>query len=78
MGSDFLFAMPSTLSGAARTIDLGATFDSYNESPTGDIADARALFADWHRVGEDLVEAMDRFAESEPETAQLVLAFEEK
>lgn len=78
MGSDFLFAMPSMLSGAARSLDLGATFDGYNESSTGEIADARALFADWHQVGEDLVEAMDRFAESEPETAQLVLAFGER
>ena len=77
MGSDFLFAMPSGLSGAARSLDLGATFDAYNDSPTGQIADARALFADWHQVGEDLVEAMDRFAESEPAAAQLALAFGE-
>jgi hypothetical protein len=78
MGSDFLFAQPSWLSGVARTLDLGATFDGYNESPTGEIADARALFADWHQVGEDLVEAMDRFEKNEPETTQLVLAFGEK
>ena len=78
MGSDFLFAMPSMLSGAARSLDLGATFDNYNESPTGHIADARALFADWHLIGEDLVEAMEQFAKSEPEAAQLALAFGEK
>lgn len=74
MGSDFLFAMPSMLSGAARTVDLGSTFDSYNISPSGEIADAMALFADWHEVGEDLVDACDDFAKSEPEATQLVLA----
>jgi hypothetical protein len=78
MGSDFLFAMPSMLSGAARSLDLGATFDAYNESPTPEIADARALFADWHQTGDDLVDAMDLFAESQPDATQLKLAFGER
>ena len=54
--------MPSWISGVARTLDLGAQFDSYNQSPTGKIADARALFSDWRIVGETLASAMREFA----------------
>lgn len=67
MGSDFLFAMPSRLSGVARTLDLGATFDSYNESRTPNEADARALFGDWRAVGRSLLQAMDMAPACEPE-----------
>jgi len=58
MGSDDLFAMPSFVAGCARTLDLFATYDTYNGSPNGEIADRRALRADWQVVGNDLVEAM--------------------
>lgn len=61
--------MPSMLSGVARSFDLGATFDGYNESPTEALADARALYADWRSVGEGLAQAIDRFSESEPSIA---------
>ena len=67
MGSDFLFAMPSLLSGVARTLDLGATFDSYNDSRTTNEADARALFSDWKAVGRSLLQAIDRAPASEQE-----------
>lgn len=66
--------MPSMLSGVARTLDLGSTFDGYNISESGELADARALFADWREVGEDLVDAYEKFAKGEPEATQLVLA----
>jgi hypothetical protein len=49
-----LFAMPSFASGAARTMDIGGTFDAYNESATPDLADARALAADFMAVAEDM------------------------
>lgn len=71
MGSEFLFARPSVLSGVARTLDLGATFDSYNESPNEVMADARALYADWRTVGATLVVAADVVA-GEPEVPQQV------
>ncbi|MBM2813033.1 MAG: hypothetical protein HW416_3792 [Chloroflexi bacterium] len=61
MGSDFLFAQPSWLSGAARTLDVAGHFDEYNESPTGAIADAKALFSDWRIVGDSLVDEMKAF-----------------
>jgi hypothetical protein len=56
--TDFLFAMPSGLSGAARSLDLAGQFDEYNESPNEAAADAKALFCDWRTVGESLVQAM--------------------
>ena len=55
--SDFLFAEPSFLSGVARILDVGGTFDGYNISRDGLQADARALYADWRIVGQDLVRA---------------------
>lgn len=61
MRPDFLFAMPSWLSGASRTLDLAGQFDEYNESPTGEAADAKALFCDWRIVGESLLDAMRTF-----------------
>ena len=61
MRSDFLFATPSWLSGAARTLDLAGQFDDYNDSPTEEIADARALFLDWRAVGQALLDAVKVF-----------------
>ncbi len=47
MNSDFLFAQPSFVSGMARSLDLFGVFDDYNVSLDGDVADARALYADF-------------------------------
>lgn len=55
----FLCADPSWLSGAARILDLGGTFDVYNSSATGEEADAKAIYSDWAIVGEDLQHAID-------------------
>lgn len=55
---DFLFAMPTWLTGASRALDLAGQFDEYNESRDGEEADARALFADWRVVGESLLDAV--------------------
>lgn len=59
MGSDYLFATPSFVTGAARSLDLGAVFDEYNTSPTGAAADAIALTLDWLTVGDALIDAAD-------------------
>jgi hypothetical protein len=61
--SDFLFAQPSFLSGMARVLDLGAKFDSYNISPSGQIADARAMFSDWCAVGKDIYDGTKQLEE---------------
>lgn len=45
--STFLFARPSFMTGVARTLDIGATFDAWNESATPELADQRALRADF-------------------------------
>ena len=58
MRTDYLFAMPSFRSGVARVFDLFGLFDTYNDSPTDHLADARALYSDWHIVGQDLADAM--------------------
>jgi hypothetical protein len=62
--SDFLFAEPSLVSGAARLLDLYCLFDSYNTSPTGAEADYKALLADWCAVGQDIQRAIEAFESS--------------
>ena len=59
--STLLFATPSYLSGAARTLDLGGTFDDYNDMPTGEMADAAAMQSDWYAIGEDLRHAIQQY-----------------
>ena len=69
MRTDFLYATPSAWSGVARLLDLFGRFDAYNDSPTDDLADARALYSDWHVVGQELTSAMMK-VERESRTAQ--------
>jgi hypothetical protein len=64
--SDFLFASPSLVSGAARLFDWGGTFDQYNRSATPKEADLRAMLADWCVVGDDIADAMAEFQELKP------------
>jgi hypothetical protein len=56
--TDFLFAQPSFMSGAASVLDLWGQFPEYNESATPEEADASAIFSDWCLVGQDLWTAM--------------------
>ena len=63
--SDFLVATPSLASGAGRLLDLCGQFDAYNISRDEQEADAKAMFADWRIVGEDLNDAMSRFETSQ-------------
>jgi hypothetical protein len=67
---DFLFASPSWLSGAARTLDLAGLFDEYNDSPHEDIADARAMFCDWRIVGDTILEALTHFRRGSPQAPE--------
>jgi hypothetical protein len=70
MQSDFLFAQPSYLSGAARIFDIGGALNEYNDLPTGEEADALALALDWAMVGEDIRAATRAFEQEhlEPTT----------
>lgn len=49
-----LFANPSFMSGFARALDLGATFNEYNRDNTPEEADYWALWSDWYSIGDDL------------------------
>jgi hypothetical protein len=49
--SDFLFARPSFIRGIARILDFGGNLKAYNDSPSEEIADLRALSGDWKAVG---------------------------
>lgn len=57
--STILFASPSFLEGAGRLVDFGGFLNVYNESSTPELADARAIAADWCAVGSDLKAALD-------------------
>jgi hypothetical protein len=59
----FLFARPSFLEGLARIFDFSGSLNQYNTSKTPDQADARAIHADWHAVGEDLWNALEAYDE---------------
>ncbi len=58
MGSLYISAMPSALSGAARLLDFGNTYDSYNLAGSGTEADALGIFWDWVMVGDNLWSAI--------------------
>ncbi len=58
----FLFARPTFWLGAASILDFGNTLFFYNDSPNGDVADYLAIKSDWMLVGEDLKEAIAKFA----------------
>ena len=60
--STFLFANPSVIEGLARIVDLGATFDAYNDSATPVAADLRALAQDWYAVGRDVQDVYEQTA----------------
>lgn len=61
----FLFGSFGFFEGMARVMDLGATMVVYNDSPTIEEADSRALESDWRAVGDDIKSAMTSYAEKE-------------
>ena len=54
----FRFAMPSFLSGMARTLDFMGTLDDYQSDWGDERLDALAVYHDWSAVGDDLGAAM--------------------
>lgn len=69
--TDFLFARPSFLSGMARVLDLGATFDTYNRSSTPAEADSIAIYNDFKAIGDDLRRALRQEMGKEKEAGNL-------
>jgi hypothetical protein len=57
-----LFGSFGFLEGMARVLDWGSTMVTYNESPTGEEADRRALLSDWQSVGDDIKAAIKLYA----------------
>lgn len=69
----YIFNTPGFMAGAARSLDIGATFDrgSYLISDTPAEADARAVASDWRMVGQDLQQALEAHEqEQEQEEAE--------
>ena len=60
-----LFARPSLLEGMARILDLGTTLQNYNDYPSAKQADSNALFNDWQAVGQDIMNAIDKYENQE-------------
>jgi hypothetical protein len=63
-----LYATPSFLEGLSRLLDVSGGLNEYNASPSGEIADFRALLSDWQEVGIDITDALRRFAAQHGET----------
>jgi hypothetical protein len=57
--TSLLFARPTFLSGFARVLDLGGTFNAYNAANSAEDADTRALHSDWLAVGQDMFRAIE-------------------
>lgn len=62
--TDFLFAMPSFVTGIAATLDVGSTFTVYNDSDSISEADVRALKSDWAMIGKDIFNAMRNYEQT--------------
>ncbi len=56
--TDFLFSMPSFLSGMGKAIDLGGTMTLFNGAASAEEADSLAVLSDWLAVGEDMKKAI--------------------
>ena len=60
MGS-YLYSAPSYLSGFARLLDFGNTYDHYNRTPSPNQADALGVLWDWAAVASDMRKAIATF-----------------
>jgi hypothetical protein len=59
--STYLFATPTWAEGVGRLLDFGDSLTQYNDSPTPEEADSRALATDWRSVGGDILGACAQF-----------------
>ena len=58
----FLFARPTFAVGLGSIWDLGNGLFMFNDSPNGKVADYLAMKNDWMVVGEDIQEAITKYA----------------
>jgi hypothetical protein len=57
-----LYSQPSLMEGFARSLDIGGTFDEYNDSASESEADMIAMGSDWYAIGADLHHAISGLA----------------
>jgi len=60
----YLFPKPDTAYAAGQILDLLATPQNYNTSPTTEQADLDAFKRDWAAVGDDLRHTLLKFAQN--------------
>lgn len=60
--TNYLFASTGFVSGFARALDIGATFNAYNVSATPEEADSLAIYNDFKTIGDDLRQALKEYA----------------
>ncbi len=59
--SIYPFPKPSFLSGLARLLDVGGTFDSFYYLENGEEVDNIAIKSDWAMIGNDMKNALADF-----------------
>jgi hypothetical protein len=52
--TDFLYATPSFLAGAATVFAVSGCSSTFNRSTSETEADSRAIYSDWSLVGQDI------------------------
>ncbi len=62
--SSALYTDPSFAKGVARSVDLFAQLNQYNEQKTDDMADQSAVQRDWYMIGQDLARAIKQYGRS--------------
>jgi hypothetical protein len=60
--TDYLFSMPSYLSGIASVFDIGATLTERNYSISPEVADRIAIENDFKAIGNDIEKAFKEFS----------------
>jgi hypothetical protein len=70
ISTDFLVARSSVATGMGTVLNLGGSYYTYNSSSTPEEADAKAFYADWAMIGNDLRAVVQQ---DPPTAAQLEL-----
>ena len=59
--SQYYFHIPSFLSGVASVLDVGGTFNVFNQVESPEEADHIAIKSDWAIIGKDMEKAFSDF-----------------
>jgi hypothetical protein len=61
--TDFLFPTPTKLQGLGTVFNIWGQYHVFNNSQTGEEADARAIRSDWGVTGQDLQFVLEKLEE---------------